>query len=473
MTQQPQALKILFLTEMWERYGFYTLQAMLVLYMIKQFSFADVDAYAFLGQFSALVYLMPVLGGWVADRFLGNRIAVLLGGLFLCLGYALLALGENTLLVGLTLVIMGNGLLKPNISGFLGEFYTEEDSRREAGFLLFYVGINIGSLLATLCAGYIQKFMGWGACFGAAAFALLLGISVFRWGFRYFDGKGFPPETRAKTLSAFLKQKPIVILWFSVLLVMTYYLMSRISFGNYGLYTFIVLFCLYVAKIAWQSDTKDRRHIIALMLLFAIVSLYKGMFLQMYFVINVFTDRVVDRTLMGHEIPAAVFLGLDNGFIILLGPILARIWQSNKIKLSIPFRFVFSLLIMGACMQILATLTSETDILLPAIWMIPFYLFFTMSELFILPLGLSVVAEYAPKNAVGLMMGGWFLSAGLGGKLSGILAGYADVPKGITDLHSLNVIYHHAFQQYALFGFILFVACLMLVPIIRRLLASA
>lgn len=459
--QQPKALKIFFLTEMWEQYSFYTLQSLLVFFLIKQLSFSDADTYIFSGQFAALVYLTPVIGGWIADRFLGKRIAVLLGGLFLCMGYALLTLGQHALFMALSLIIVGNGLFKPNVCSFLGEFYTQHDSRREAGFTLFYVGINIGALLAMFCAGYIQKFVGWAACFGVASFMLLLGVSFFRWGFRYFADKGLPPKSQSKIF---------VLLWCCIGLIITYCALTVIRLGNYGLYIFGILFCLYVVKVSLQLDANARRHILALMLLFIIAIFYKAMFFETYFVVNVFTDRVVERTWFGHEIPATVFLGLGAFFSILFGPLWAKLWQSNKIKCSIPIKFALALLMVGGCMQMLAWLTADTNAMLSAVWIIIFRLFFAISELFIFPIALSMVSEYSPKSCVGMMMGGWFMSAAFGGKLAGVWAHYADVPKGVTDLHLLNNIYHQAFQHYAVLNYILFFICLMLVPAIQKLL---
>lgn len=470
MNQQPKALKVFFLTEMWEQYAFYTLQPLLVFLLIKKLSYSDADAYLFTGQFTGLVYLTPVIGGWIADHFLGKRIAALLGGLFLCIGYALIALGEHTLFIGLSFVIVGHGLFKPNIVSFLGEFYSRYDSRREAGFTLFYVGINIGALLAMFCAGYIQKLLGWAACFGVASFMLLLGMSFFRWGFRYFADKGLPPEFSTETLTAFLRKKPISIALLFISLMLAYYSLTVIRFGDYSLYSCGILFCLYIAKIAWKLDENARRNILALMLLFIIAIFYKTMFFETYLVVNVFTDRVVDRTLFGHEIPAIVFLGLGGFFSILLGPLWAKIWQSKKIKCSIPVKFTLSILIIAGCMQMLAWLTTETNTLLPPIWIILFRLVFAISELFIFPIAFAAISKYAPNNYTGIMMGGWFMSAAFAGKLAGVLASYADVPKGITDLYQLNIIYHHAFQYYAALNFAVFFICLILAPIIHKLL---
>jgi POT family proton-dependent oligopeptide transporter len=177
--KQPKILPFFFLTEMWERFGFYTVEALLVLYMTYALQFSDDSAYTILGVFTALVYIMPLLGGYLADKWIGYRFAILLGGILLSLGYACLTIFSYSVFTGMTLIILGNGLLKPNISTFLGQFYAENDARREGGFTLFYVGINVGVLGATGFSGFIREWYGWEACFGVACAGIILGILFF------------------------------------------------------------------------------------------------------------------------------------------------------------------------------------------------------------------------------------------------------------------------------------------------------
>lgn len=465
--KQPNALKICFLTEMWERFGFYTVQAMLVFYMIDRFAFSDADAYAVLGQFTALVYLGPVVGGWASDRYLGNRFSIILGAIFLCFGYFLLALDNHTLFAGLSSVVIGNSLLKPNISSFLGQFYIQDDPRREAGFTLFYVGINVGGVLATT-AGYTRELAGWSACFGVASFVLLLAIAFFRWGYRYFEDKGLPPNIQTHTLGLYLRQRPSIFLWLCGALSVIYFSLTSIGFGSYGLYFSGLLFCACVAKISLSLDAAARRRIVALLLLFVVVTVFFALWFQIFFVVNVFTDRAVDRTIWGYHIPPSVFVGLDSAFVLILGPILASIWKSKTNRLSVPAKFAFGIFLLGCSMQMLAWVVGDSSVLLPAIWLFIFYFGVTFGEMLISPIGLSMVTEYSPKDHTSLMMGGFFMAIGFGGKVTGILAGYASVPQGVTDLKMLNVIYQHAFQQYAWLAFIVAAICFAFVPLIRK-----
>lgn len=467
--KQPKALKIFFLTEMWERLGFYISQTMLIFYMIQQFSFSDSDAYAVLGQFTAFVYLGPIVGGWVSDKFLGNRYAVILGGLLFCLGYTFLAWGHHSFFIGISLVILGNSFFKPNISSFLGQFYTENDPRREAGFTLFYVGINVGSLLAATSAGYIKEYFGWMACFGTVGFMLLLAVGFFRWGYRFFEDKGLPPLEHAQTFPAFLKQRPSFFLWLLGGLTIVYFAMTSVFLGNFGLYLSGILFFCLVVKISLKLDSAMRRRIWALLILFVISAIFWAFWFQVFFVVNLFVERAVDRTILGHSIPAPAFAGLDSLFVLLLGPVLAWVWKTEKIRLSTPAKFMLAILFAAMSMQILALLTSETSsTMLPAYWIILFYFVLVMGEMLLSPIGLSMVTEFAPKEYTSLMMGGFFMSLGFGGKLTGIFADYASVPAGVTDVHTLNMIYHNAFQHYAWYGFIAFIVCLLFLPLLQR-----
>lgn len=470
MNKQPKALKVLFFTEMWERYGFYTVQAILVFYMIKKFSLSDTQAYSVLGQFLALGYIVPVVGGWVADRFLGSRMAVLLGCLNLCLGYALLAFEHTMLYVGLSFVIIGNGLLKPNVSTFLGRFYTYHDERQEAGFTLFYIGINVGSLLATLSVGYIQKFLGWNACFAGASIALVLGIAYFLWGYRYFEDKGLPPTIKVHTLYGLLKKNPAFMVVFFMLLTLIYYALTLTNAGSYGLYICGVIFFSYVIKISWEMSMQDRNRMVAIILLFFMTAVFFAVFLQMYFTVNVFTERLVDRSIAGYEIPTAVFLSLESAFLLIVGPFFARLWRSGKVPLSISAKFIAGLICVSVAMQMLSWLTVGSENVLSGSWLIVFYLFYAISDLLILPVGFSMIVEYVPQQYTGMMMGGFFMTIGFSGKLAGFLASFAEVPKEVTDLHALNMIYQHAFQYYAWLGFSMAFIFIMIKPFIQRLL---
>lgn len=466
--QQPKALKILFLTEMWERFGFYTIQAMLIFYLMNSLSFSEADAYTTLGQFTALVFVTPAIGGWLCDNFLGNRFSVLLGAGILCLGYAFLALMPATVFLGLSLIAVGNGFLKPNISSFLGKFYGLRDARREVGFTLFYIGICLGITLATLSAGYIQQFIGWGGCFGAASFSLLMAAFIFRKGYRYFDNKGFPDNASARTLFSFLRQHLRFIAGLFLALFLIYELMLHPNFSNYIIYSFAVLFFLYIWLVSKKLEQTLCDKMRVLLIFFCAGIVFWSLFFEMFFVVNVFTESMVDREFFGYTLPASVFLGIETFFIIPFGFLFAYFWRSQKVRLSQSLKFSLGIFLVGFSMQVLAWLVPTTNMHLDGAWLILFYLILTLADLLISPIILSMITEYVPSNYSGLMMGGWFLSYGCSGKITGFLAQYAVVPTDITNLRVINDIYRHAFQLYAWIGFITFGVLFALLPIIRK-----
>lgn len=469
--KQPKALKILLWTEMFERFGLYTIEAMLILYLINHLSFTDKQSYIILGEFTTLAYITPLIGGWISDIFLGDRFSILIGGFFECLGYALLSLSTKTLYLGLSFAIIGAALLKPNISSFLGRFYEEKENRREAGFTLFYVGCCIGITLSMFTSGYIQLFLGWTACFGAASFALLLSISIFRLGYVCFENKGFPPtmaDSSLKSLWVLLKNKPKIIGCLLLLFSLVSIFFVCPSIVNYALIFIGLIFYGYVICIASQLDTISCKQTLTLLLLFIVSACFWALLFQMFFAINVFTDRILDRNIFGIKIPAAVFLGLETLFVSLIGPLLAKIWQ-KKVS-SISAKFALALLMMGLSMQLLVWIAPDAASSPSAAWLVLFYGIMAIGDLLLSPTGLSAVSQYAPPHYKGLMMGGWFMSMGFGGKLAGILAELASVPKGVTNLSELNKIYHHAFQEYAWLGFIVSAITFALIPIIQKLL---
>lgn len=469
--QQPKALKVLFLTEMCERYGFYIAQSMLVLYMIEHFNFSDADAYMILGQFTAMLFLFPVIGGWVADQILGSRFAILIGAVILCVGYAFLASEGHVLFLGLSLLVIGNSLLKPNISSFLGSFYKENDPRCEAGFTLFYVGINIGSLLAMISAGYIRAAWSWMACFGTASIALIIALLIFQKGAKRFENKGLPPNNAPQKLFIFLKQKRVLFLWLLAALTVIYFAMTFVAVSSYGLYLLGFLFCGYVMKAVWNDGVKARQRMLALLLLFLFNAMFWAMYFQQFFAINVLTERVVDRVVWGHIIPPSAFLGLVAIVVVVLGPLFSMLWRSGKLRISIPVKFSLAVLFLTISMGVLTFAISDamaTQTLVKAGWLVAFYFILTIGELFISPIGLALVAEYAPQKCRSVMMGGWFMSVGFGAKLTGVLAQYAAIPHNMMNLHDSLPIYQQALQRYTCLGLIVFAISLILVPFIQK-----
>lgn len=474
---QPRALISLFLTEMWERFGFYIIQGLLVLYMTNYLSFSDTKSYAILGEYTALAYISPIIGGYLADRLMGYRYSIIIGAVMLCAGYALIATTRLDLLyIGFALAILGNGFLKPNISSFLGDFYDEDDPRREAGFTIFYMGINIGVMLSTLSSGIIQRNFGWNAVFATAAVGMLIAIASFYFGFKYFKDKGLPTK-RADITPSFLKilaSKTNFIIFLVLSTLGIYLLMISTDVGDIFLIVMGVILLVTLLYTSTSFEKSARNKFFALITLIIISIIFWGLFFQIFFSATLFIERNVDRTIGGFQIPTVAFISLEAIFIILLGPLFAKLWQSLSISnrnLSLGLKFSLAMFAVAASLSVLALaihLTPHNELVNP-VWIIFAYLLITIGELFLSPIGLSMVTTLAPKHLVGLMMGVWFMALGFGGQLAGYLAKQASIPNGMKDLALTNSIYQHAFMNYAALALIAGLVLLILTPWLKKL----
>ncbi len=472
--KHPKVLRYFFLTEAWERFGFYTIQTLLVLYMVSKLNFSDGQAYTIIGEFTALAYIVPLLGGYVADRIMGYRFSILLGGILLCAGYACLGLFPHALLEGLALIVVGNGLFKPNISSFLGQFYEKNDPRRDSGFTLFYIGINIGGLLGPVLGGYLQQWFSWYTCFGVASLGLIVGTLTFRASFRLLEERGYSPRfPEVHTLGRLLISKPkiLCLLALAAALVLTLFYFPNITTNLLSITGAVILIGLIVLTL--QHHQAERKHLAALiiMLLFSVV--FWGLFFEMYFSVNLFTERAVDHVVFGYSVPTAAFVGLESTFIILLGPLFALAWQYTNPKMlfiSTPYKFAYSLLFIALAYELLVLVINHSTpgtMIHPA-WMLLFYILLVFAELFLSPIGLSMITSLSPAKYVGLMMGVWFITLGYGGAVSGLLAQDANMTTNHETLASQIHIYKNAFQHFANVGFGAFAILVILAPLINK-----
>jgi proton-dependent oligopeptide transporter, POT family len=479
--KQPRALLAISLTEMWERFGLYMVQGLLIFYMTKVLGFADSKSYAIMGQFTALVYISPIIGGLCADRFLGFRHTILIGAFLLLIGYASLTFPwlnkESAMFFGLSVIILGTGFLKPNLSSFLGCFYTSNDSRRDAGFTIYYMMFNFGITLSTLSSGYIQKTFGWYACFWTAALGLLLAIGFFRWGYRFYGQEGLPLKVVDSPTGpwAWLKNKGASLLIIVVGVALCNQLLKLSSIGNLMITIIGVLLLLILTTVTVRLESLARQKMLALLILIVISIAFWALFFQIFLVANIFIDRNVNREILGHLIPPMVFLSLESLFIFALSPLFIVLWKKlheKQIIVSRGLQFTLALATIGLALQMLVIAAHHPDGqgLIHPYWIVICYLLITIGELLLSPIGLSMVTQLAPAKLVGMMMGVWFLGLSYGGLLAGYLGEQASVPKEmIHNVWQTNVIYAHAFQNYALLGFGAAILTLILTPWLNRL----
>ncbi len=450
---QPRALYYLFLTEMWERFGFYIVQGLLVLYMTQYFGFTDNQSYTILGVFTALAYISPLVGGYLANKRLGFKLAIRIGGALLIAGYVLLALPFAKLLLypALATIIVGNGLFKPNISSLLGAQYHPDDANRDAGFTIFYIGINIGAFLAGLSAGYIKLYFGWQMSFAVAAAGLLVGLTTFVFGSKAIIDR--PSEKKASPQFFYLFGPVCLLLIAGIALLLRVDTLAVWLLPCVG-----VILLGYLLRVSMQQDAVYKPRMLLLIILILASIVYWMLFLQLFSSANLYVERAVDKNLFGIPLTTTFFWGSESIFIILLGPLFAMLWQSLSNSNRNPSalgKFALGILFAGFGFVVLAVSTYYPNAIgqVHALWVFGAYLLITIGELLLSPIGLSAVTTLAPANLVGLMMGVWFVATGFGGIFSGMIAKFASVPANVTRTDAVLSIYRQAFISYALIAF--------------------
>lgn len=386
----PKGLAILFFTEMWERFSYYGMRGILVLFLVSTtkggFGWTNEEALKLYGIYTMMVYLMSIPGGILADKYLGQKKAVIIGGFTLVAGHLLMAYPPIwAFYTALCLIIVGTGLLKPNISTMVGGLYRQGDERRDSGFTIFYIGINVGALLASLIVGYVGETYGWHYGFSLAGFGMVLGQIVFIWGRKYLKGVGSLEKEEKDENTIFSKKQ------------------ERVSRGFMGF-----------NKVEW-----DR--INAILLTFIIVLVFWASFEQAGGLMNLYAKQYTDRVVMGWEIPASWLQGLNAFFIITTGGFVAALWVSLARKRKNPpsiFKMGLgtSVLGLGFIFMVFASLerNAAADNLSSLHWLVFAYLFHTLGELALSPVSLSFITKVAPKRIVASMMGLYWAVMGLG-----------------------------------------------------------
>lgn len=493
----PIGLFILFFTEMWERFSFYGMKALLIFYLTKYHFFSDIDGNHIVGNYAALVYALPILGGILADRYLGFRKAVIFGAILLVLGHAGMAfegfkayydeagnvVRDETAIqafyFSMGLIIMGVGFLKPNISTIVGALYEKDDPRRDSGFTIFYMGINLGSFIATLLCGWLGETYGWSYGFGAAGVGMLLGLFTFIWGQKYLMGKAEPKNP------AVLKEKsPIGINkeWFIYVLSIVGVFICWQLVQNHAVVGGILgaTSVGVVAFILWfiisKADAKERGQMLVLLVLIVFTVVFWALFEQAYTSMNLFADRIVDRQTSFGEVKASQFLSLNALFIIILAPVFAWIWvklAKRKMEPNTPVKFAIGIIFAGVGFGALVLGIKDADSLgkVAPVWLVLAYLLHTCGELSLSPVGLSAVTKLSVPRIVGFMMGVWFLATASSEYIASLLANIASVDTEggqVTDTASALNAYSGLFSFLFIAGLVAGALLLLISPILKK-----
>ncbi|MEK7703884.1 MAG: peptide MFS transporter [Myxococcota bacterium] len=444
----PKGLYVLFFTEMWERFAYYGMRAILMLYMVEHLHFDTRTAGTVYGAYTGLVYFTPVLGGYLADRYLGQRTSIIIGGLLMALGEFGLGLGPIAFFyTSLGLIILGNGFFKPNISVIVGQLYGEDDPRRDGGFTIFYMGINLGAFFSPLVCGTLGQKVGWHWGFFAAGVGMLFGLVVYVWGQRYLGERGkldpnrthLSEEAAAKAMHADAKAaaKRAATLLFglgvAVLLVAIYvgYVTSpRWGFVAVGMGA-VVMMLSYVLTHS-QANERHRVLVVLILAVFGNVIFWSA-FEQAGSSLTLFAERSTDLSvpLVNGSMPSSWFQSFNPLYIILFAPVFSWMW----VKLakfgrepSTPMKFAIgmSMLALGFVVMVAGGAVADKGVQVSMGWLSLAYLLHTFGELCISPVGLSMVTKLAPKRFASLMMGIWFASMSVANLVGGLFAGEYD-----------------------------------------------
>lgn len=555
----PRGLFVLFFVEMWERFSYYGMRGLLIIYLTQHFLFSDEKSSIIYGAYGALVYVMTLIGGTLADRYLGARKAVTFGAILLVLGHfgmafegngskevmtvngseyeltldgrgsgknvnqiivspdgatskisfsedakfiivadpAIVGLPSqieravnptkiitekkylNILYLSLALIIAGVGYLKANISTMVGSLYGVGDVRRDSGFTIFYMGINLGSFLASIACGYLGIRYGWNYGFGLAGIGMLLGLVTFLAFIPWLEGKAEPPNPavlKESFLGPINKEMACYLAGLIIIAVAMFFVMNPDGFGKVILPLGIGMFVFLIYYAFTKCEGKERTKMFAAIYFVLAQIPFWALFEQAGSSLNLFTDRLVDRTVMGAEVPAPVFQALNAGFIFLFAPIMAWLWIALAKKgrnPSTPVKFAIGVFLAGlGFLALVAGMKSSGTAGMTAVYFVfLIYWIHTMGELMVSPVGLSVVTKMAPGRVVGMTMGAWFLYSGLSNYLAGVIArttGAETLGGQLTDVASAKAGYIAVYTNVAYVAMGIAVLMLLVSPVIKK-----
>lgn len=446
--RHPSGIYTLFFLEMWERFSYYGMRAILILFMIATaeaggLAFDVQYAGAIYGLYTAGVYLLAVPGGWVADRLLGQQKAVWYGGIIIAAGHFSLAVPRiEAFFLGLFLIVVGTGLLKPNVSSIVGELYPEGGARRDAGFSLYYMGINLGAFIGPLVVGYLGEGINWHYGFAAAGVGMVAGLIQYRIQLPKLGTAGLLPtrDTSVAGDAAGLRNEWRGF-WVAVALLVALvaaalagaFSIDPVRVAQASTAVIIGVAVVYFTYILMFGgiDAADRKRVGLLAVLFIFAAMFWSGFEQAGSSLNIFAERYTDRDIFGWTMPASWLQSVNPIFIILLAPAFAALWVNlgrRNLNPSVPVKFGLGLIQLGlgfAVMAGAAVFAAQGEQVLP-LWLVLTYLLHTTGELCLSPVGLSAVTKLAPRKFLGQMMGLWFISVALGNLFAGLIAGRFD-----------------------------------------------
>jgi POT family proton-dependent oligopeptide transporter len=438
----PRGLSTLFFTEMWERFSYYGMRALLILFMTAPVAAGGLGmdtgpAGAVYALYTSMVYMTSLPGGWIADRLIGQRRAVLYGGIIIACGHFSAAFPSTpTFYLGLTLIVIGTGLLKGNVGVIVGRLYGPNDHRRDAGFSIFYMGINLGALLAPIVCGYLGQRVNWHAGFAAAGFGMVLGLVQYVLGGKYLGDAGLhPAPAKSAADAAQLRSRVTIFGGGAVLVLVALGLgmyagavpITAVQISNAAGYFLLLLTVGFFGWLFFAGDwtSGERKRLFAIGVLFLASALFWSEFEQAGSTLNLFGDRATRTEIFGWQFPSSYYQTLQPLFIIIFAPVFAWVWlRLSSREPSSPAKFGLGLLFVGTgfAILVLAAGLAANGVKVSPMWLVVVYLLHTFGELSLSPVGMSAVTKLAPMRVTGLMMGLWYLGISVGNFVGGRLA---------------------------------------------------
>ena len=453
---QPNGLKTLFFTEMWERMSYYGMRMLLVLFMTATLQEGGLgltvaSAAAIYGLYTGSVYFMGLPGGWIADRLIGGQKAVWYGGIIIMIGHIILAIpSDYSFFIGLITVVLGTGLLKPNIGAMVGQLYSDTDVRRDSGYALYYMGINLGSVIGYTVCGYLMENQGWHWAFGAAAVGMAVGLIQYKITTPNLNGVGaepvYPLSEKAQKISW-----AVISVFVAAVALITYMVFQGTLtivpaiIAQYVAMIFLAIFIIYYTAIYFSSSLTavERKKLIALLIVCIASTCFWSGFEQAGSSMNLFARDYTDRIVGSFEVPTGWFQSLNSFFIVLLSPFFAALWINLGKKLVSPsygIKCAVGLIIMGSgfIVMFFAAQYAASGMKVAPYWLVATYFLHTVGELCLSPVALSAVSKLSPKRFAGQMMGVFVLTYSIGNIISGLLAGNYD-PNNVSQIPSLYI----------------------------------
>lgn len=478
-TKHPKQLYLLFFTEMWERFSFYGMKALLLAYMVTQLNFDEPKGYAILGAYSALVYTMPMFGGMLADKFLGYRRAIIFGGIMMAIGHIVLAIPQDwSFFYGMAFIICGNGFFKPNISSLVGTLYENNDPRKDSAFSLFYMGINVGAALGGLLCGYVGQEINWHYGFGLAGIFMVLGLIVFIIGKASLKEKGLPLSNKLnEKVAGFLKIEYLIYLLTLVVLPLIVTLFNYYEALDSIMVVLAVIAVAYILYVASKLEKIAKFKLISALTMVVVSTFFWAFYEQNAGSLNLFAMRNVDMHVFGIALPAlSVNNFLPPAWVVLLSLFFAALWpwlNKRGWEPSTPAKFALSFIFvaMGFFTFYLACQASLDHGLIPLLAFVGGYFFIICGEMCISPVGLSMITKLSPINIVGLMMGIFFFFTAIGEFLAGKIGAMMSIPKNVVEANNpvLSLPYYaNVLLQISIYSAGIGVMMFFLVPVLKK-----